>query len=220
MTPRKGETLNEMIQQISVLLVPILMAVTFHELAHGWAAYRLGDPTAKMAGRLTLNPLKHLDVLGTIVFFVTRMIGWAKPVPVNPFNFKNPKRDMAWVALAGPAMNLLLAAGFTLLLKLVLLIPVSASSPFVRVLMPLVLMFKAGIIINVGLAIFNIIPIPPLDGSKILEGLLPTDAALKYAKLERYGFIILILLIFTHVVDVVIFPIIRAITTFFLGFVV
>jgi Zn-dependent protease len=111
MIPRKGETLNEMIQQISVLLVPILMAVTFHELAHGWAAYRLGDPTAKMAGRLTLNPLKHLDVLGTIVFFVTRMIGWAKPVPVNPFNFKNPKRDMAWVALAGPAMNLLLAAG-------------------------------------------------------------------------------------------------------------
>ncbi len=212
--------MNEIIQQISILLVPILMAVTFHELAHGWAAYKLGDPTAKMAGRLTLNPLKHLDVLGTIVFFVTRMIGWAKPVPVNPFNFKNPKKDMAWVALAGPAMNILLAALFTLLLKLVLLIPISASSPLVRVLMPLVLMFKAGIIINVGLAIFNIIPIPPLDGSKILEGLLPTEAALKYAKLERYGFIILILLIFTHAVDIVIFPIIRAITTFFLGFVV
>lgn len=196
------------------------MAVTFHELAHGWIAYKLGDPTAKAAGRLTLNPLKHLDVLGTIVFFVTRMIGWAKPVPVNPFNFKNPKRDMAWVALAGPAMNLLLAAGFTVLLKLLVLIPVTGSSSLLRILMPLALMCKAGIIINVGLAIFNIIPIPPLDGSKILEGMLPVNAALRYAKIERYGFIILILLIFTHVVDVVIFPIIRVITAFFLGFVV
>lgn len=195
------------------------MAVTFHELAHGWVAYKLGDSTAKDAGRLTLNPIKHLDVLGTIVFFVTRMIGWAKPVPVNPFNFKNPKRDMAWVAVAGPAMNILLAAGFTLLLKTLLLIPISRSSFLISFLMPLAMMIKAGIIINVGLAIFNIIPIPPLDGSKILEGLLPVEAALQYAKLERYGFIILILLIFTHVVDYVIFPIIHFITSLFLNFV-
>ncbi len=211
--------MNRIIQQISILLVPVLMAVTFHELAHGWVAYKLGDPTAKDAGRLTLNPIKHLDVLGTIVFFVTRMIGWAKPVPVNPFNFKNPKRDMAWVAVAGPAMNILLAAGFTLLLKILLAIPISRSSFLISLLMPLAMMFKAGIIINVGLAIFNIIPIPPLDGSKILEGLLPVEAALQYAKLERYGFIILILLIFTHVVDYVIFPIIRVITSLFLTFV-
>ena len=195
------------------------MAVTFHELAHGWVAYKLGDSTAKDAGRLTLNPIKHLDVLGTIVFFVTRMIGWAKPVPVNPFNFKNPKRDMAWVAVAGPAMNILLAAGFTLLLKTLLLIPISRSSFLISFLMPLAMMIKVGIIINVGLAIFNIIPIPPLDGSKILEGLLPVEAALQYAKLERYGFIILILLIFTHVVDYVIFPIIHFITSLFLNFV-
>ncbi len=211
--------MNHILQEISILLVPVLMAVTMHELAHGWVAYKLGDPTAKAAGRLTLNPLKHLDVLGTIVFFVTRMIGWAKPVPVNPFNFKNPKRDMAWVALAGPAMNILLAAGFAFLLKILLLVPVAPNSSMVSILIPLALMFKAGIIINIGLAIFNIIPIPPLDGSKILEGMLPAEAALQYAKLERYGFIILILLIFTHAVDVVIFPLIRALTSLFLAFV-
>ena len=200
--------------------MPVLLAVTFHELAHGWVAYKLGDPTAKEAGRLTLNPIKHLDVLGTIVFFVTRMIGWAKPVPVNPFNFRNPKRDMAWVAVAGPAMNILLAAGFTILLKVLLIIPLNPASSLVHVLMPLALMFKAGIIINVGLAIFNIIPIPPLDGSKILEGVLPMEAAIRYAKLERYGFIILILLILTHVVDYIVFPVIRVITSLFLGFVI
>lgn len=196
----------------------MLLAVTFHELAHGWVAYKLGDPTAKDAGRLTLNPIKHLDLLGTIVFFVTRMIGWAKPVPVNPYNFKNPRTDMAWVAVAGPAMNILLAIGFTILLKLLLSIPLPRSSSLVSVLMPLALMFKVGIIINVGLAIFNIIPIPPLDGSKILEGLLPMEAAIKYARLERYGVILLVILIFTHVVDYVVFPVINAVSSLLLSF--
>ena len=210
--------MNQIIRQISILLVPVLLAVTFHELAHGWVAYKLGDPTAKDAGRLTLNPIKHLDLLGTIVFFVTRMIGWAKPVPVNPYNFKNPRTDMAWVAVAGPAMNILLAIGFTILLKLLLSIPLPRSSSLVSVLMPLALMFKVGIIINVGLAIFNIIPIPPLDGSKILEGLLPMEAAIKYARLERYGVILLVILIFTHVVDYVVFPVINAVSSLLLSF--
>lgn len=210
--------MNNIIRQISILLVPVLLAVTFHELAHGWVAYKLGDPTAKDAGRLTLNPIKHLDLFGTIVFFVTRMIGWAKPVPVNPYNFKNPKTGMAWVAVAGPAMNILLAIGFTILLKVLVSIPLSRASSLVAILMPLALMFKAGIIINVGLAIFNIIPIPPLDGSKILEGLLPMEAAIKYARLERYGVILLVILIFTHVVDYVVFPVINAISSLLLSF--
>ena len=211
--------MNHIIQQISIMLVPVLIAVTFHELAHGWVAYKLGDPTAKDAGRLTLNPLKHLDLLGTIVFFVTRMIGWAKPVPVNPYNFKNPKAGMAWVAVAGPAMNILLAICFAILLKLLLVIPLTRDSLLFSVLMPLALMFKVGIIINIGLAVFNIIPIPPLDGSKILEGLLPTEAAVQYARLERYGMIILVILIFTHVVDYVVFPVISGITALLMSFV-
>ena len=208
----KTGIMNTMIQQLVLLVVPVLFSITVHEVCHGYAAYRLGDPTAKLAGRLTLNPIKHIDIVGMLVLFITRMIGWAKPVPVDPRYFKNPRKDMMWVSLAGPASNLALAVIFALIFKV--LGGVLATS----YLYPLAYMIQITIMINVGLAIFNLIPIPPLDGSHILEGLLPHDMAVQYSKLSPYGFIILLALIFTRVVDIVIFPIIRAIVNILLSF--
>ncbi len=205
------------IQQISILILPILLAVTLHEVAHGWVADRLGDPTPRLAGRLTLNPIKHLDLVGTLVFFFTRMIGWAKPVPVNPLNFKDPRRDMMWVALAGPMTNILLAGVFAIVLRFLLQLPLPNSPLFVKIFVPVVLMLKVGVVINLGLAIFNIIPIPPLDGGRILVGLLPTEKAEAFAKIEPYGFLILIFLIITRVVDFLVFPVIRFGVQLFLG---
>ena len=199
------DQMNQIISQIALLVVPVLFSITVHEVCHGYAAYFFGDPTAKMAGRLTFNPIKHIDPIGMLVLFVTRMIGWAKPVPVDPRYFKKPRQDMVWVSLAGPASNLVLAALTALVLKLVG--PVLAST----VLYPLVIMLQMMVMINIGLAVFNLIPIHPLDGSHIMEGLLPARLAYSYSKLQPYGFIILLLLIFTRVVDFVIFPIIHGI---------
>ncbi|GMT48382.1 MAG: peptidase M50 [bacterium] len=196
------------IRQVILMAVPILLAVTFHELAHGYVAYKLGDPTAKDAGRLTLNPLKHLDPLGTLVFIVTRMIGWAKPVPVNPYNLKDPKRDMMWVSIAGPAANMALAVVSAILYKLMLTMPVTDPILVKRILLPLAMMLQMSVVLNIGLAVFNIIPIPPLDGSKILMGLLPARQAIAYSRIEPYGFFILLALIFLKITDYVIFPII------------
>ena len=196
------------IRQVILMAVPILLAVTFHELAHGYVAYKLGDPTAKDAGRLTLNPLKHLDPLGTLVFIVTRMIGWAKPVPVNPYNLKDPKRDMMWVSIAGPAANMALAVVSAILYKLMLTMPVTDPILVKRILLPLAMMLQLSVVLNIGLAVFNIIPIPPLDGSKILMGLLPARQAIAYSRIEPYGFFILLALIFLKITDYVIFPII------------
>lgn len=193
------------------------MAVTFHEVAHGLVAYRLGDPTAKNAGRLTLNPLAHLDLVGTLVFVITRMIGWAKPVPVNPLYFKNPRKGMLWVALAGPATNLVLAVLSAMLMRWLLNLNLSPDSQWVAIVKPVFLMAQRSVILNVGLAVFNVIPIPPLDGGRIAVGILPEKQAISYARLEPYGFLILLLLIFSGVVEYVVFPIILVIVNLLLG---
>ncbi len=204
------------IQQIIIIAPPVLLAITVHEFSHGWMANRLGDDTARLAGRLTLNPLKHLDLVGTLAFVITRLIGWAKPVPVNPHNLKDPKRDMLWVSLAGPGSNMLLAIGSAIVFHGLQTIPIS-SSLGANLMLPLYYMAQISVSINVALAIFNLIPIPPLDGSKILMGLLPLKQALSYARLEPYGFIILILLIMTDAFDILLFPLIRGAINLFLG---
>lgn len=198
------------IQEFILLAPPILFALTIHELAHGYVAYILGDTTAKAAGRLTLNPLKHLDPIGTIAFFIIKF-GWAKPVPVNPYYFKNPRKGMLWVGLAGPASNLVVAVISALLLKA--FVPLSSSLP-PALTVPLQFMLEASVWVNVVLCVFNLIPFPPLDGSRILAGLLPADMARSYESLERrlgsgVLIIILILLMFTGLLDRLIHPIIQ-----------
>jgi Zn-dependent protease len=192
-----------------LLAPPLLFALTIHEFAHGYVAYFFGDPTAKALGRLTLNPLKHLDPIGTIAFFFIRF-GWAKPVPVNPNYFKNPRQDMLWVALAGPATNQVMAVVSAILTKFIILTAsnVPLNSAAIAILYPMAKMLVASVWINLVLCIFNFLPIPPLDGSRILTGLLPEHLARPYASLERYGFIILILLMLTNTISRLIMPII------------
>jgi Zn-dependent protease len=205
--------INQIIQQIIILAPPFLFALTFHELAHGYVAWRLGDPTAKNAGRLTMNPLKHLDPLGVLAFIIMK-IGWAKPVPVNPVYFRDPRQGMLLVALAGPGANMLLAVASAILVKLLLML-----HPFVPlfVLRPLAQMLAASVWINVMLAVFNLLPIPPLDGSKILLGILPPRMARSYEKLEPFGFILLLVLFYLGVISPVIMPIIRFANNLLLG---
>ena len=204
--------INTLIQQLAIQLPPLLFALTVHELAHGWVAFRLGDPTAKMAGRLTMNPLKHLDPLGVLAFVIMK-IGWAKPVPVDPRYFRNPQKDMLLVALAGPGANVLLAIASALLARVLVSVPVLP----LFVLQPLVGMLVASVWINIMLAVFNIIPIPPLDGSKVLMGVLPPEAARSFARIEPFGFFILLALFYTGVIGGLILPIIRFADNLLLG---
>ena len=204
--------INTLIQQLAIQLPPLLFALTVHELAHGWVAFRLGDPTAKMAGRLTMNPLKHLDPLGVLAFVIMK-IGWAKPVPVDPRYFRNPQKDMLLVALAGPGSNVLLAIASALLARVLVSVPVLP----LFVLQPLVGMLVASVWINIMLAVFNIIPIPPLDGSKVLMGVLPPEAARSFARIEPFGFFILLALFYTGVIGALILPIIRFSNNLLLG---
>lgn len=207
--------MEETIRQIAIWALPLLVAVVFHELAHGWVANRLGDPTAARLGRLTLNPLVHIDLFGSIFIPLALILshspfvfGYAKPVPVNFHNLRHPKRDMVWVALAGPAMNLLLALVFVIAWKT--LMPLAAGPDGVArtgiasFLTPMALMAQGGVLINTALAVFNLFPLPPLDGGRVAVGLLPQPLSSMLAGIERFGMLILILLLYTGMLDRVI----------------
>ncbi len=197
------------IQKIAILLPGFLLAITVHEAAHGFMAWRLGDPTAKLQGRLTLNPLKHLDPVGTLVLVLTQLIGWARPVPVDSRYFKDPLRGMMLVGLAGPAANFitaaLLAQAYQACMAALALTPTPLE---IRLFVPLAGICQAGMFINLALGVFNLLPIPPLDGSNIVAGLLPVRAALRYMAFGRYGFIIVILLAMTGFLGDIILPVI------------
>ncbi len=195
-----NESLASIIQQLAIYAVPLFLGIICHEVAHGYVSWLLGDPTAKNAGRLTLNPIKHLDLVGTLVFLVTRMIGWAKPVPINPAYYQNPRKGIMLVSLAGPAMNYLLAALFYLLYRGLAAIIMTTSPQIANyVIFPVINIAAAGTMINIVLGTFNLLPIPPLDGSKVLAATLPPGMAASYMRIERYGFIILIVLIMTGI---------------------
>lgn len=197
-------------QKIAVWALPVLFAITGHEVAHGWVASKCGDQTARLAGRLTLNPLKHIDLVGTILvpmmllLFSNFIFGWAKPVPVDGRNMRHPRRDMALVSLAGPLSNLLMALMWGAIAKLGFFL--MKGNPWFGV--PLTYMGEAGIIINVVLGVLNCLPLPPLDGGRFLYHVLPGRAAWQLQRLEPYAFFILLLLILTGVLSFLIGPLV------------
>ncbi len=197
-------------QMIAVWALPVLFAITLHEVAHGWAARALGDPTAMMLGRLSLNPIKHIDPLGTVLIPGLMLVlggfvfGWAKPVPVTWENLRHPKRDMALVAAAGPLSNLLMGLFWALVMRLGLMLEPS-SNP---VGLFLAYSGMAGIRINTILAVLNMLPIPPLDGGRVAVGLLPGPLSWQLSRLEPYGIIILVALLMTHVLNVILGPVV------------
>jgi Zn-dependent protease len=194
--------------KIPIMLVPGLMAITVHEASHGFVADYFGDKTARMMGRLTLNPLKHLDIIGTLMLFLVHF-GWAKPVPVNYQNLRHPKRDMIWIAVAGPVSNFILAGLSAVSLRALLAFSSSQHAAVViDFIEPLVLMLSFSVYINLLLAIFNLIPIPPLDGGRVAVGILPYRQAVAYSKIEPLGFFIVILLVVgTDLFQIVILPV-------------
>lgn len=204
---------SEAISLLAIAFVPAFLGIILHEVAHGWMASRCGDPTARNLGRLTINPLPHIDPMGLIVFVLTSLsspfvFGWAKPVPVNPRYFRQPLRDMMLTALAGPMTNFLLALSFGVLLKLLLeLLPAQMWHGNSFALFALK-SCQAGVIINFGLAWLNLVPLPPLDGSKILSYFLPAGIAWKYMDMSRYGLVILLVLLMTGLLGKVLGPLV------------
>lgn len=206
-----------LIQRIVVWILPVVFAITVHEVAHGWVAKLHGDDTAWQLGRLTLNPFKHVDLVGTILLPGLLLLtgtgfifGWAKPVPVDPSNLRHPRRDMALVAVAGPLSNLIMALLWALLARVGVMLNTEAIS------LPLIYTGIAGISINLVMALLNLLPIPPLDGSRIVSGVLPASWAYQYNKLERFGFLILIGLLATDLLGVILeYPMFEAQKIFF-----
>ena len=200
--------LESTVRLIALYAIPGIFAITLHEAAHGYAARHFGDPTAYQAGRITLNPIRHVDLMGTIVIPVLLLIvsqgkyafGWAKPVPVDFGRLRNPKRDMLWVAAAGPGANLLMAVLWAFVVKAILAVPPNYFTE------PVVLMARGGIVVNAVLLVLNLLPLPPLDGGRIAVSLLPQSLAYRFARVEPFGLIILLVLMLLGVLGSVMWP--------------
>lgn len=198
--------MDSIIQNIAIYAIPVIFAITLHEAAHGYVAKHFGDLTAYAQGRVSLNPVRHIDPVGTILLPLVTLwlggilFGWAKPVPVNFAALRRPRQDMLWVALAGPGANLFMALLWGFIIKLGLSLPESDLAN------PMVLMGEAGIKINVILMVLNLLPLPPLDGGRVATSLLPPRMAYSFSKIEPYGFMILLLLLVTGVLGAVIWP--------------
>ena len=206
---------DQILEAITIWALPVIFAITLHEAAHGWVASKLGDPTAKSLGRITANPLKHIDLMGTVVVPLILVIlggfvfGWAKPVPVDARNFKKPLQHMALVAIAGPASNLIMACFWALIMAFA----INWLEPDQWLKRPLAMMAQAGVLINLVLMTLNLLPLLPLDGGRVVTGFLSPRAAMIFMKIEPYGLIILLLLLFSGILGKILGPVVGQLQT-------
>jgi len=216
--------IDSIVQGIAIYALPVILAITMHEAAHGYVAKHFGDFTAFNAGRISLNPARHIDLIGTILvpavlFIVSKLamgagflFGWAKPAPVNFSNLRHPKQNMLWVAVAGPGANLFMACCWALILKLAMILPITEYTK------PMLLMGIAGIEINVILMVLNLLPLPPLDGGRIAASLLPNRLAYQFSRIEPYGLMILLVLLFSGVLGAIVLPMINFVKLIMVSF--